>query len=93
VAAWSRAEPEVREELERLHALPKELKDEVALARVRALVEGAGGRSATERLAERGAHGALRALTALPNPHGLRELLRSLVERMVEPRALAGGAP
>ncbi|MCY1074202.1 polyprenyl synthetase family protein [Archangium lansingense] len=82
VAAWSRAVPEVRWELESLWGLPIERRDEAALARVRQLVEGAGGRSATERLVARASHGAVRALAELPNPNGLRELVQALIGQL-----------
>ncbi|HEY0096966.1 MAG TPA: polyprenyl synthetase family protein, partial [Archangium sp.] len=82
VAAWSRAIPEVRRELETLWALPAERRDEAALVRVRRLVEEAGGRSATEHLVARASHGAVRALSELPNPNGLRELLQALIGQL-----------
>lgn len=82
VAAWSRAPPEVRRELEALWLLPAGRRDEGALGRVRRLVEEAGGRSATERLVARASHGAVRALAALPNPNGLRELVQALIGQL-----------
>ncbi|WP_369945993.1 polyprenyl synthetase family protein [Vitiosangium sp. GDMCC 1.1324] len=82
VAAWSRALPEVRRELEALWALPPERKDEAALARARWLVEAAGGQGATERVVARASSSALRALAALPNPHGLRDLLQALIGQL-----------
>ncbi|WP_375770552.1 polyprenyl synthetase family protein [Archangium gephyra] len=81
-AAWSRAVPEVRRELEALWALPAERRDEAALGRLRRLVEEAGGRSATEHLVARASHGAVRALSELPNPNGLRELLQALIGQL-----------
>ncbi|HEX5754398.1 MAG TPA: polyprenyl synthetase family protein [Archangium sp.] len=81
-AAWSRALPEVRRELEALWALPVERRDELALGRVRRLVEEGGGRSATENLVTRASHGAVRALAELPNPNGLRELVQSLIGQL-----------
>lgn len=82
VAAWSRARPEVRRELEGLWALPPERRDEAALARARRLVEEAGGRAATERLVLRASNSAVRALAALPNPNGLRDLLQALIGQL-----------
>ncbi len=81
-AAWARALPEVRRELEALWALPVERRDELALGRVRRLVEECGGRSATENLVTRASHGAVRALAELPNPNGLRELVQSLIGQL-----------
>ena len=82
VAAWSRARPEAREELEALWRLPPEHKDAGVLARVRDVVEEAGGRLATERLMARATHGANRALGTLPHAQGLRELLRALIGQL-----------
>lgn len=79
VAAWSRALPEERRELEALWALPAERRDGDALGRVLRLVEEAGGRSATERLVARASRGAVHALAELPDPNGLRELVRALI--------------
>lgn len=84
VAAWSRALPEVRRELEALWALPAERKDEAALVRVRRLVEEGGGRNATEHLVTRASHGAVRALAELPNPNGLRELVQALIGQLAQ---------
>ncbi|HYO67320.1 MAG TPA: polyprenyl synthetase family protein, partial [Archangium sp.] len=81
-AAWSRALPEARRELEALWGLPAERRDELALGRVRRLVEESGGRSATEHLVTRASHGAVRALAELPNPNGLRELVQSLIGQL-----------
>jgi geranylgeranyl diphosphate synthase type I len=85
VAAWSRAAPEARRELERLWALPPECKDEVCRARALRLVDEAGGRVATERLMARASSGAVRMLETLPNPNGLRDLLRVLVGQLSHP--------
>jgi len=79
MAAWSRARPEAREELQAAWSLPRERKDAAVLSRVGLLVNEAGGRSATERLAARSTRGAARAIAALPNPQGLRDLLQALV--------------
>lgn len=82
LAAWSRADPEVRHELEALWALPPEHKDEAALLRARRRVEEAGGRAATERVVARCSKNAVRALAALPNPNGLRDLLQALIGQL-----------
>ncbi|HYO58214.1 polyprenyl synthetase family protein [Archangium sp.] len=82
VAAWSRARPEARRELEALWALPPECRDEAALMRARRLVEEAGGRLATERLVARALRGAVRAVAELPNPNGLRELVQALIGQL-----------
>jgi geranylgeranyl diphosphate synthase type I len=82
LAAYTRAPPEAREELERLWALPAEAKDEVALARARALVEEHGGRASCERLVERASRAGRRALQALPDQGGVRDLLDSLITRL-----------
>ncbi|HEX8439298.1 polyprenyl synthetase family protein [Archangium sp.] len=79
VAAWARARPEVRRELETLWALPPERKDDAARQRARRLVEEAGGRAATERMVARASRGAVNTLAALPNPNGLRDLLQALI--------------
>jgi geranylgeranyl diphosphate synthase type I len=68
--------------MESLWALPPERKNELVRTRARRLVEEAGGRVATERLVARASSGAERTLAALPNPNGLRDLLRSLVGQM-----------
>jgi geranylgeranyl diphosphate synthase, type I len=85
MAAWSRSRPEARAELEALWNLPREQKDAAVLSRVRVLVDEAGGRPASERLAARAARGAVRAIAALPNPQGLRDLLRALVGPSSQP--------
>jgi geranylgeranyl diphosphate synthase type I len=85
VAAWSRATPEARRELEALWALPPERKDEATRNRARRLVDEAGGRLVTERLVARASRGAVRVLETLPNPNGLRDLLRALVGRLAHP--------
>ncbi|WP_395838427.1 polyprenyl synthetase family protein [Archangium violaceum] len=82
MAAWSRARPEARAELEALWALPPERKDGAALIRARGLVEEAGGRTATERLVARVSRSAVRALATLPNPNGLRDLMQSLIGQL-----------
>ncbi|HZI09804.1 MAG TPA: polyprenyl synthetase family protein [Myxococcus sp.] len=85
VAAWARATPEVRRELEALWALPPERKDEVTRGRARRLVDEAGGRVATERLVARASREAVRVLETLPNPNGLRDLMRALVGQLASP--------
>ncbi|WP_224243013.1 polyprenyl synthetase family protein [Hyalangium gracile] len=82
LAAYTRAPAEAREELERLWALPPEAKDAEALARARALVEEHGGRAACERLVERASRAGRRALQALPDRGGVRELLDTLITRL-----------
>jgi geranylgeranyl diphosphate synthase, type I len=82
VAAWLRATPEGRAELERLWALPPALKDEAALTRARALVQDFGGKAACERAVERASRVARRHLQALPNTHGMRDLLDALIARL-----------
>jgi geranylgeranyl diphosphate synthase type I len=81
LAAYMRAPGEVREELERLWALPPEAKGE-ALNRARELVEEHGGRAACERLVERASRAGLRALRALPDRAGVRDLLDTLITRL-----------
>ncbi|NBD13797.1 MULTISPECIES: polyprenyl synthetase family protein [Corallococcus] len=82
VAAYVRATPAGREELERLWALPEACRDGAALARARELVEDFGGRAACERAVERASRSARRSLQALPNPHGMRDLLDALIARL-----------
>jgi geranylgeranyl diphosphate synthase type I len=82
LAAYARATPEAREELELLWALPAGEKDEVALLRARELVEQWGGRQACERVVERASRSALRALRALPDRGGVRDLLDALITRL-----------
>jgi geranylgeranyl diphosphate synthase type I len=82
LAAYTRADAAAREELEQLWALPPQRKDEVALARARALVEQNGGRAACERLVERASRAGRRALCALPDNAGVRELLDTLITRL-----------
>ncbi|MBZ4397948.1 polyprenyl synthetase family protein [Myxococcus sp. MISCRS1] len=82
LAAYVRAPPRAREELELLWSLPESLKDARALARARTLVEEYGGREACERLVTRGSHAARRALHSLPNPNGARDLLDALIARL-----------
>ncbi|ATB30870.1 farnesyltranstransferase [Melittangium boletus] len=92
VAAWSRASPEARRELESLERLPHGERDGAVLARVRVLVDEAGGFSATESLMARSMLGALRALTALPNPQGVRDLLQALIGSRAH-QTVTGDAP
>lgn len=85
MAAWSRAGSAERAELEALWRLPCGQKDMAARARVRTLIQEAGGLEATERLAARATRGATRAISTLPNPQGLRELLQALVGPLSQP--------
>jgi len=82
LAAYTRAPASAREELEQLWALPPEAKDAAALARARALVEEYGGRAACERLVERASRSGRRALHALPDQGGVRDLLDTLITRL-----------
>jgi geranylgeranyl diphosphate synthase, type I len=82
LAAYARASGAARAELERLWALSPRARDEAALARARALVEEHGGRAACERLVERASRAARRALRALPERGGVRELLDTLITRL-----------
>nr|WP_224365041.1 polyprenyl synthetase family protein [Hyalangium versicolor] len=82
MAAYTRAPVLVRAELEQLWALPPEVKDEAALARARALIEEHGGRAACERMVERASRAGQRALQALPERAGVRELLDTLITRL-----------
>jgi geranylgeranyl diphosphate synthase, type I len=82
LAAYARANPEARAELERLWALPAAAKDEAALDRARELVERWGGRAACERMVSRSSRAARRALRALPEGGGMRELLDNLITRL-----------
>ncbi|WP_434386720.1 polyprenyl synthetase family protein [Melittangium boletus] len=92
VAAWCRARPEVREELWALAHLAPEAREGASLARVRGLVEDAGGFAATESLMARSTFMALRALTSLPNPQGVRDLLQALIGPMAH-QSVRGEAP
>ncbi|ADO74837.1 polyprenyl synthetase family protein [Stigmatella aurantiaca] len=82
LAAYARASTEGRAELERLWALPAQEKDEAALGHARELVERWGGRLACERMVERSSRAALRALRALPEGGGMREVLGNLITRL-----------
>jgi len=82
LAAYTRAPAGIRQELERLWSLPREAKDAEALARARALVEEYGGRAACERLVERASRAGRRALHALPDEGGVRDLLDTLITRL-----------
>ena len=64
IAAWTRADDDGRAELEALWDAPD--KDDASLAKARAVITAAGGKAATERVIERCARSASRALTALP---------------------------
>jgi geranylgeranyl diphosphate synthase type I len=82
LAAYTRATALERAELERLWALPAQAKDAEALARARELVEHTGGRAACERAVERASRAGRRALRALPENGGVRDLLDSLITRL-----------
>ncbi|MDY7232805.1 polyprenyl synthetase family protein [Hyalangium rubrum] len=82
LAAYTRAGESARAELERLWALAPEAKDAEALAVARALVEEHGGRAACERMVERASRAARRALHALPDSGGMKDLLDSLITRL-----------
>jgi geranylgeranyl diphosphate synthase type I len=82
LAAYVRAPAHARKELERLWSLPPEAKDAEALAQARALVEQYGGRAACERLVERASRMGRRALHALPDQGGVRDLLDTLITRL-----------
>jgi geranylgeranyl diphosphate synthase, type I len=92
VAAWCRAQPEARAELEALTALPREARDAEARARAHALVDEAGGFTVTDSIMSRSTLGALRALSSLPNPQGVRELLQAIVMSLAH-RTVRGDAP
>lgn len=64
IAAWTRADEAGRAELEALWDAPD--KDEASLAKARLALTSSGGRAATERVIERCARAASRALTAIP---------------------------
>jgi geranylgeranyl diphosphate synthase type I len=81
LAAWVRAPPEVREEMERLWTPGP--KDEVLLEQARELVEAYGGRAATERLILRLTHAARRVLFTLTEAGGFRAMLGQLLLKLV----------
>jgi len=85
VAAYTRAPPAIRSEMEALWA--DRPSDPVALARARTLVTSHGGAAATERLIERATRSARRALSSLPHGGGFRDLLDSLVVTLSRRRA------
>lgn len=70
IAAWTRADEAGRAELEALWDAPH--KDDTSLAQARAALVSSGGRAATERVIDRCARAASRALTALPGPARLQ---------------------
>ncbi len=82
LAAYTRAPAAAREELERLWTVSSPAKDAAALARARTLVEEHGGRAACERLVERASRAGRRALQALPEQGGIRDLLDTLITRL-----------
>ena len=82
LAAYVRAGPAQRAELERLWALPAQEKDAAALARARALIETCGGREACERAVAQASRCAQGALQSLPEGRGVRALLAELIGRL-----------
>ena len=70
IAAWTRADDAGRAELETLWDAPH--KDDASLAKARAALTAAGGRAATERVIDRCARAASRALSAIPGPARLQ---------------------
>lgn len=81
LAAYLRATPEARQELETL-CIPGP-KDETMLQRARELVEQHEGRAATERLIERSTNAASRILHGLPEAGGLKQMLRDLLQMLM----------
>ncbi|OJH41757.1 farnesyltranstransferase [Cystobacter ferrugineus] len=81
LAAYLRATPEARQEMETL-CIPGP-KDETMLQRARELVEIHGGRSATERIIERSTNAAARILHTLPEAGGLKQMLRDLLQMLM----------
>ena len=81
LAAYLRATPEARQELDTL-CIPGP-KDETMLQRARELVEISGGRAATERLIERSTNAASRILQSLPEAGGLKQMLRDLLQMLM----------
>ncbi|ATB39699.1 farnesyltranstransferase [Cystobacter fuscus] len=81
LAAYLRATPEARQEMETL-CIPGP-KDETMLQRARELVELHGGRSATERIIERSTNAAARILQTLPEAGGLKQMLRDLLQMLM----------
>jgi geranylgeranyl diphosphate synthase type I len=85
LAAYTRAPPAIRTEMEALWA--QRPTDPVALARARTLVTAHGGVAAAERLIERATRSARRALAALPHGGGFRDLLDALVVLLSQRRS------
>lgn len=85
VAAYTRASPEHRRELEVL--LTPGPKDLAMLNRARELVELNGGRKATEQIVQRSTRLAERILPRLPEANGLRTMLGQLVQKLVNRNA------
>jgi geranylgeranyl diphosphate synthase type I len=81
LAAYLRATPEARQELETL-CIPGP-KDETMLQRARELVEQNEGRAATERIIERSTNAASRILQSLPEAGGLKQMLRDLLQMLM----------
>ncbi len=81
IAAWTRADFAGREQLEAMWHADVRTADQ--LGQARAHLEACGGRAATERVIERTTRSARKALEALPNTQGAREVLDRLFARMV----------
>ena len=80
LAAWTRADEEGRSKLESLWEAP--VKDAAGLAAARAEVIRHGGRAATERAIARSHRAAARAVAALPEAGGVRDLLESFLSSL-----------
>jgi geranylgeranyl diphosphate synthase type I len=85
MAAYTRAPPAIRAEMEMLWT--QRARDPMALARARSLVTSQGGVAATERLIERATSSARRALSTLPHGGGFRDLLDSLIVALSQRRS------
>lgn len=81
IAAWTRADSAGRERLEAMWHADARTGDE--LGQARGHLEACGGRAATERVIERMTRSARKALEALPNTQGSRDVLDRLFARMV----------
>jgi len=80
IAAYVRADAAGRRSLERLWAA--EPKTEALAGRARVLIDGYGGRAATERVIARSTRAARRALAAVPAAGGARAVLDSLLTHL-----------
>lgn len=81
IAAWTRASSSGRERLEALWK--PQVRGPSALGLARDEIEAHGGRAATERVIERMTRTARKNLETLPNDHGARDGLDSMLTRMV----------